>query len=78
MNTSICDQGCNNTEGSFQCFCDAGYSLSDDEKTCRDVNECLSDIHRCQQGCVNTDGEFRCECFAGYSLNADLRTCSGM
>ena len=78
MNTSICDQGCNNTDGSFQCFCDSGYLLSGDGMTCRDIDECLSGLHQCQQDCVNTDGGFRCNCNSGYQLNSDQATCSGV
>ena len=76
-NSGGCSQGCNNTDGSFHCFCDDGYDLSDDGRTCRDINECLMDTHNCQQVCVNTDGGFRCECDQGYQLNADRATCSG-
>ena len=29
-----CDQICTNTNGSFQCSCNSGYSLSSDERSC--------------------------------------------
>ena len=77
-NSGGCSQGCNNTDGSFHCFCNNGYELSDDGRTCRDIDECLMDTHNCQQVCVNTDGGFRCECDQGYQVNDDGSTCSGM
>ena len=52
--------------------------MSDDQRTCTDINECLTDAHDCQQLCVNTDGGFRCECNSGFQLNSDQSTCSGM
>ena len=72
-----CDQGCNNTIGSFSCTCVEGYTLSDNGKICVDVNECATRSHGCQQACVNTIGSFRCGCYFGYSINQDLKTCSG-
>ena len=29
-----CDQNCNNTDGSYICYCNTGYELRDDNKTC--------------------------------------------
>lgn len=29
-----CDQNCGNTHGSFECSCDRGYLLQNDNKTC--------------------------------------------
>ena len=52
--------------------------MSDDQRTCRDINECLTDAHDCQQLCVNTDGRFRCECYSGFQLNSGQNSCSGM
>ena len=59
------------------CTCDDGYALSDDERTCVDINECTTRTHGCDQACVNTEGQFRCGCYVGYVLNDDLQTCSG-
>ena len=30
-----CAQGCNNTIGSFECYCQLGYELEEDEKSCK-------------------------------------------
>ena len=77
-NTSLCEHTCINTNGSFNCLCDDGYSLADDGRTCIDINECLADLNRCQQFCVNTEGSFRCQCNSGFQLNSDQTTCTGM
>ena len=72
-----CDHGCNNTDGSFHCTCNDGYTISSDGTTCVDANECATRTHGCQQACINTIGSFRCGCYIGYTINDDLRTCSG-
>ena len=75
---SMCDHTCVNTNGSFNCYCNEGYTLADDGRMCTDINECLMDSNRCQQVCMNTDGGFRCECNSGFQLNSDQSTCTGM
>lgn len=30
-----CSQGCTNTEGAFQCWCEAGYELRPDRRSCK-------------------------------------------
>ena len=32
-----CSQGCNNTIGSYQCYCEDGYTLDSDEHTCNGI-----------------------------------------
>lgn len=66
-----------NANGSFSCGCNDGYTLLEDGRTCRDIDECSVGTHGCQQDCVNTDGGFRCECRQGFQLNDDGSTCSG-
>ena len=34
LNIDGCDQVCNNTMGSYQCRCNRGYTLNNDERTC--------------------------------------------
>lgn len=29
-----CNHTCSNTDGSYNCVCDRGYSLDDDERSC--------------------------------------------
>uniref|UniRef100_A0A8C4QZA0 C-type lectin domain-containing protein n=1 Tax=Eptatretus burgeri TaxID=7764 RepID=A0A8C4QZA0_EPTBU len=37
--SSLCDQGCKNSVGSFRCFCRDGFELDHDGSTCFAVNE---------------------------------------
>ena len=76
-NTHDCDQLCTNTDGSFECSCNSGFTLSGDGRTCVDDDECALQTDNCDQVCMNTDGGFRCECDPGFQLNPDQRTCSG-
>ncbi|XP_078664975.1 uncharacterized protein LOC144907614 [Branchiostoma floridae x Branchiostoma belcheri] len=72
-----CSQDCNNTIGSFQCFCSTGYMLDVDGFACDDINECGAANGDCGQFCNNTEGSFSCYCATGYSLGVDRLTCDG-
>ncbi|KAI8747868.1 fibrillin-1 [Biomphalaria glabrata] len=76
LNVSKCTQGCNNTEGSYKCWCDDGYRLSSDSVTCNDVNECDEGAHNCSQSCNNTKGGYFCGCYPGYRLDNDHFSCN--
>lgn len=69
--THNCDANatCTNTEGSFSCACDSGYS--GDGTTCTDDDECTAGTDSCDANatCVNVDGGFACGCDGGYSGN---------
>jgi len=53
-----CNHGCQDTMGSFNCFCFTGFQQT--EKKCNDINEC--DFNSCpsSQKCINTYGSFYC------------------
>ncbi|XP_033643557.1 uncharacterized protein LOC117303459 isoform X5 [Asterias rubens] len=59
------DAVCNNTVGSYECFCNEGYN--GDGRVCSDLNECNAE-NSCDSNseCINTDGSYRCECLTGY------------
>jgi len=68
LGTCDANAGCNNTEGSFICFCDSGYS--GDGLDCTDDDECTLGTANCDAnaGCNNTEGSFSCyACNSGYS-----------
>ena len=41
-----CTQNCNNTAGSYQCYCDEGYELSNDDHTCVGKSLATGDIFK--------------------------------
>ncbi|KAL9954064.1 hypothetical protein ACROYT_G041555 [Oculina patagonica] len=75
-NTHDCDSlaTCTNTDGSFTCACNVGYTGNG--KSCSDVDECTANTHDCDLSatCTNTDGSFTCACDAGYT--GDGKSCS--
>uniref|UniRef100_A0A3P9PS30 Fibrillin 1 n=1 Tax=Poecilia reticulata TaxID=8081 RepID=A0A3P9PS30_POERE len=72
----MCRNGrCVNTEGSFQCICNAGFELTPDGKNCVDHDECAT-TNMCLNGmCINEDGSFKCICKPGFTLAPTGRYC---
>ncbi|KAG7275698.1 hypothetical protein CRUP_011325 [Coryphaenoides rupestris] len=74
-NNAGCTHGCLQGPYGAQCTCPpAGYRLSNDSKTCVDVDEC-EPPGLCSQQCFNERGSFRCHCLDGYTLEPDQHTC---
>lgn len=70
----ICLNGhCENKEGFYTCHCHQGYQLSENNKTCIDIDECLG--HPCSHKCLNLPGTYQCLCSYGQILMADGHTC---
>ncbi|XP_031702718.1 uncharacterized protein LOC116383209 [Anarrhichthys ocellatus] len=70
------NQSTNQTQTRTQCHCRAGFTLLDDGRTCRDLDECVEGQHPCQQRCFNTFGSFKCSCDAGYQPAHDQTSCT--
>ncbi|XP_031619500.1 fibrillin-2 isoform X2 [Contarinia nasturtii] len=78
---------CQNSVGGYQCTCPDGFVLKDDEKTCRDIDECttFADYEYeentptartiCSHQCINTVGSYLCVCPNNFHLGDDKRTC---
>ncbi|XP_002663850.2 uncharacterized protein si:dkey-163f14.6 isoform X2 [Danio rerio] len=72
-----CSQICRvNEHHRAQCVCKPGFLLLEDQRTCRDLDECVEELHLCQQACENTLGSYRCSCSPGFQLSADGTSCS--
>ena len=68
---------CMNTDGSFTCSCDSGFS--GDGVSCTDIDECVNGDNDCdiplRANCTNLEGSYDCYCRTGYT--GDGRNCTG-
>ncbi|XP_030844962.1 mucin-like protein isoform X1 [Strongylocentrotus purpuratus] len=69
---------CNNTIGSYQCYCEVGFSpITNDNVNCEDIDECTVDSPcDADATCGNNEGSFICTCNEGYV--GDGTTCTDM
>ncbi|KAM6978551.1 epidermal growth factor-like protein 6 isoform 3-T3 [Tautogolabrus adspersus] len=66
-----CQYGCEDVQGEIRCLCpSAGLQLGQDERTCVDIDECVTGNNLCpyNKQCVNTFGSYFCKCQDGYDL----------
>ncbi|KAG8250086.1 hypothetical protein J6590_005480 [Homalodisca vitripennis] len=64
-----CSQICENNIGSYECHCNTGFYISEDQTTCVDIDECDQE-NDCAVGlCINNEGSYSCKCFPGYNTN---------
>ncbi|XP_019133643.2 uncharacterized protein LOC109142890 isoform X3 [Larimichthys crocea] len=70
------NQSSNQTQTRTQCHCKPGFTLLDDGRTCRDLDECVEGQHQCQQRCINTFGSFKCGCDDGFQPAHDQTSCT--
>ncbi|KAM8763413.1 uncharacterized protein AB9X84_007807 [Acanthopagrus schlegelii] len=70
------DQSSSQNQTRTRCHCRPGFTLLDDGRTCRDLDECVEGQHQCQQRCINTFGSFQCSCDDGYQPARDQTSCT--
>ncbi|CAI5645656.1 fibulin-7 [Oreochromis niloticus] len=58
----LCLHACVNTPGGYRCSCPAGYNVTRDGRSCKDIDECATRQNNCtkDQMCINTYGGFQC------------------
>uniref|UniRef100_A0A671YW41 Fibrillin 2b n=1 Tax=Sparus aurata TaxID=8175 RepID=A0A671YW41_SPAAU len=78
QNPLLCAFRCVNTFGSYECMCPAGYVLRDDQRMCRDQDECSEGLDDCDSKgmtCKNLIGTFMCICPPGMQRRPDGEGC---
>jgi len=61
-NIHDCSHLCHNTFDGYECYCENGYRLNSDTKTCDDIDECgEGGPLLCQGVCENTLGGYECK-----------------
>uniref|UniRef100_A0ACB8F1H3 Fibrillin-2 n=1 Tax=Sphaerodactylus townsendi TaxID=933632 RepID=A0ACB8F1H3_9SAUR len=79
LNPLLCAFRCINTLGFYDCTCPSGYTLRDDRRMCKDLDECVEGMHDCEsQGmmCKNLIGTFACICPPGMQRRPDGEGCT--
>ncbi|XP_044302577.1 fibrillin-2 isoform X1 [Varanus komodoensis] len=78
QNPLLCAFRCINTYGFYECTCPVGYELREDQKMCKDLDECAEGLHDCESRgmmCKNLIGTFMCICPPGMTRRADGEGC---
>uniref|UniRef100_A0A2K6UV65 Fibrillin-2 n=1 Tax=Saimiri boliviensis boliviensis TaxID=39432 RepID=A0A2K6UV65_SAIBB len=78
QNPLLCAFRCMNTFGSYECTCPIGYALREDQKMCKDLDECAEGVHNCESRgmmCKNLIGTFMCICPPGMARRPDGEGC---
>ncbi|XP_077255886.1 putative vitellogenin receptor yl [Temnothorax americanus] len=69
-----CNHECQATPKGSVCTCKPGYTLQNNNRTCKDIDECQI-YGICDQECINSLGSYKCQCQEDYSLLNDKKTC---
>uniref|UniRef100_A0A8C9VFY4 Fibrillin 2b n=1 Tax=Scleropages formosus TaxID=113540 RepID=A0A8C9VFY4_SCLFO len=78
LNPLLCAFRCVNTFGSYECTCPSGYVLRDDNRMCRDQDECTDGLDDCESKgmtCKNLIGTFMCICSPGMQRRPEGDGC---
>ncbi|XP_058015474.1 signal peptide, CUB and EGF-like domain-containing protein 2 isoform X3 [Ahaetulla prasina] len=80
VNNGGCQHACINTVGSYECRCNEGFFLSDNQHTCIHRSEegvsCMNKDHGCAHICKEAPkGGVDCECRPGFELARNQRDC---
>ncbi|XP_051502660.1 signal peptide, CUB and EGF-like domain-containing protein 2 isoform X8 [Myxocyprinus asiaticus] len=75
VNNGGCDSTCKDTSTGVRCSCPVGFTLQQDGKSCKDIDECELHNGSCDHYCRNTIGSFECNCRKGFKLLTDERSC---
>ncbi|KAL8177494.1 UNVERIFIED_CONTAM: Fibrillin-2 [Gekko kuhli] len=79
LNPLLCAFRCINTLGFYDCTCPSGYTLRDDRRMCKDLDECVEGMHDCESHgmmCKNLIGTFACICPPGMQRRPDGEGCT--
>uniref|UniRef100_A0A670J3Q2 Growth arrest specific 6 n=1 Tax=Podarcis muralis TaxID=64176 RepID=A0A670J3Q2_PODMU len=71
-----CRHICYNTLGSYRCACNNGFELMDDNKSCKDIDECTVSPGICGEAqCKNVISSYSCVCDDGYVYDDVRKVC---
>ena len=79
-----CDENakCINTKPGYKCLCKPGYKKYDNERNCKDIDECIVKDCGIYSQCKNTPGSYECFCKEGYQgdgiICEDINECDEM
>ena len=65
-NNGGCQHECRLSQQDFLCSCRAGFTLNQDQRTCREVDECRTNNNGgCEDICTSTQRGTACSCSPG-------------
>ncbi|XP_033629412.1 low-density lipoprotein receptor-related protein 2-like isoform X2 [Asterias rubens] len=65
-----CEYQCHSAPNGGTCYCQPGFVISSDNRTCEDFDEC-NHWGYCAHGCQNEASTYQCSCEEGYMLEGD-------
>lgn len=71
-----CSHYCINRPGTYHCFCQSGFQLLADNRTCEDIDECMVSPDICGTAlCKNLPSSYTCICEEGFIYNEVTKSC---